>query len=123
MANINKKNRDTLSIIDNRGIDKDIKNLSSVIKSVRELKLIKSNYSKMNFLTLGAKEAFIHLQKAFIKTLILYYFDKKRHIWIETNALGYAINEILSQLTSEVDLAIYKIHESNNKLNPLSKIG
>ncbi len=38
------------------------------------------------------------MRQAFIKALILYYFDLKYYIWIETNILGYAIGEIFSQL-------------------------
>lgn len=36
---------------------------------------------------------------AFSTTLILHHFDTKYHIWIETDASGYAIGRILRQLT------------------------
>ena len=60
-----------------------------------------SKFKKMvgsDFLTPGAKLAFTKLRQAFFKALILYYFDPDCHIWIETDALGYAIGGVLSQL-------------------------
>ena len=39
------------------------------------------------------------MRQAFTKALILWYFDLKYHNQIETDALGYAIGEVLSQLT------------------------
>ena len=54
-----------------------------------------------DFLTPGAKLAFTELRQAFLKAPILHHFDPERHIWIETDASGYAIGGILSQLTSE----------------------
>ena len=56
---------------------------------------------RSDFLTPGAKLAFTELRQAFLKAPILYHFDPERHIWIETDASGYAIGGILSQLTSE----------------------
>ena len=56
--------------------------------------------ARPKFLTLNAKTAFNHLRLAFIEALIFQHFDLKYHIWIETDALGYAISEVLSQLTS-----------------------
>ena len=52
------------------------------------------------FLTPNAKKTFNYLRQAFIKVPILQYFDPKCHIQIESDALGYAIGEVLSQLTS-----------------------
>ena len=37
---------------------------------------------------------FSKLRQAFLKALILYYFDPKRNIWIETDLSGYAISEV-----------------------------
>ena len=51
-----------------------------------------------NFLTSDAKKAFNHLRLAFIKALILRHFDPESHIRIETDASGYAIGGVLSQL-------------------------
>ena len=56
--------------------------------------------ARPNFLTLEARAAFNHLRLAFTKALILCHFDPECHIWIETDALGYAIDGLLSQLTS-----------------------
>ena len=53
------------------------------------------------FLTLDAREAFNQLRQAFTKVLILRHFDLECHIWIEINASGYTIGEVLSQLTSD----------------------
>ena len=55
------------------------------------------------FLTSNAKKTFNCLRLAFTKALILWYFDLKCHIPIETNVLGYAMSEVLSQLTSEIN--------------------
>ena len=64
-------------------------------------KLSKSkNSSKSDFLTPGARLAFIELRQAFVKASILYHFDPKRHIQIKTNASGYIIDGVPSQLTS-----------------------
>ncbi len=41
------------------------------------------------------------MRQAFVETPILNHFDPERHIQIETDASGYAINGILSQLTSD----------------------
>lgn len=52
----------------------------------------------MDFLPLGAKKTFIYLQKASTEALIVRYFDLDRHIQIGTDALGYAINDVISQM-------------------------
>ena len=51
-----------------------------------------------NFLTFDAKKAFNHLRLAFIKTPILQHFDLESHIQIKTDASGYVIGRVLSQL-------------------------
>ena len=53
---------------------------------------------KLNLLTPDAKKAFNHLRLAFIKAPILQHFDLESYIQIETDALGYAIGIMLSQL-------------------------
>ena len=53
-----------------------------------------------SFLTPDAREAFNRLRLAFIEAPILWHFDPECHIWIETDALGYAIGGMLSQLAS-----------------------
>ena len=87
------------------GVNKSIENLLTVINLTKKSKLtklkkvrlsnIKANF-KTDFLTPKAKKAFIHLQKAFTKALILRHFDSERHIWIKIDALGYAIGAVLS---------------------------
>ena len=54
----------------------------------------------LSFLTPKARAAFNRLRLAFTKAPILRYFDPEYHIWIKTNALGYAIGGVLSQLAS-----------------------
>ena len=51
------------------------------------------------FLISKAKLAFLRLRQAFTEAFILHHFDPERYIWIETDASGYAIGDILSQLT------------------------
>ena len=53
------------------------------------------------FFTPEARLAFTQLRQAFVKAPILYHFDPKNYIRIKTNASGYAIGGILSQLFSE----------------------
>ena len=58
------------SVRDNKINDRMV-NLSNFIKKIS---------AKMGFLIPKASLAFISLKKAFTKSLILYYFDPKRHI-------------------------------------------
>ena len=55
----------------------------------------------LDYLTLGAKQAFTKLRQVFLKALILYHFNPEHHIRIEMDASGYAIGGVLSQLTSD----------------------
>ncbi len=50
------------------------------------------------FFTSGARKSFIKLRQVFVEVSILNYFDLEHHIQIETDASGYGISEILSQL-------------------------
>ncbi len=54
-----------------------------------------------SFLTSEARKAFTKLRQAVVEAPILNHFDQERHIRIETDASGYAIGGILSQLTSD----------------------
>ncbi len=54
-----------------------------------------------NFLTPEATLAFLRLRQAFTEAPILHHFDSECYIRIETDASGYAIGGILSQLTPE----------------------
>ena len=65
------------------------KNLSKFKKTVRS----------SDFLIPGAKLAFTKLRQAFFKAPILHHFNPERHIQIETDASGYTIGGVLSQLT------------------------
>ena len=56
---------------------------------------------KLEFLTFHAKKAFNQLRLAFLYDLVFQYFDLKCHIRTETDASGYAISGVLSQLTSD----------------------
>ena len=53
------------------------------------------------FLTPDARTAFNRLRLAFTEAPILQHFDPECHIRIETDASGYAIGGVLSQLASE----------------------
>ena len=57
------------------------------------------NLNRAGYLTTKARLAFIQLRKLFTKALILQHFDLECHIWIKTNASGYTIGGVLSQLT------------------------
>ena len=54
-----------------------------------------------NFLTPEARSAFKLLRQAFTEAPILRHFDPECHIQTETDASGYAIGGVLSQLTSD----------------------
>ena len=56
-----------------------------------------------NFLTPNAKKTFNNLRLAFIEAPIFRHFDLESHIQIETDALGYAIGRVLSQLNLDSD--------------------
>ena len=56
--------------------------------------------SKPNFLTSEARSTFNCLRLAFTIAPILRNFDSESHIWIKTDALGYAIGGVLSKLAS-----------------------
>ena len=61
----------------------------------------KNSDGATGFLTLGAKRAFTQLRQAFTEAPIPRHFDPECHIRIETDASGYAIGGVLSQLTSD----------------------
>ena len=70
-------------------------------KTSKSKKSSKSKTVGSDFLTPGAKLAFTELKQAFFKAPILHYFDPERHIRIETDASGYTIGRVFSQLTSD----------------------
>ena len=59
----------------------------------------KNSNSVTGYLIFGAKQAFTQLRKAFTEAPIFRHFDPKYHIRIETDASGYAISRVPSQLT------------------------
>ena len=61
------------------------------------------NHAVSNYLTSAAKKAFHQLRQAFTEAFILQHFDPERYIRVETNASGYAIGGVLSQLTNDLD--------------------
>ena len=66
-----------------------------------------------NFLTPDAKKAFNHLRLAFIEAPILRHFDPESHIRIETDASGYAIGGVSSQLNLDS-------HAPSNQWHPVA---
>ena len=87
---------------DDNGVDDDEIGDDEVRTKVQKLqKSFKSKKTKSGFLTSGARKAFTELRQAFIKAPILHHFDPEHHIRVETDASGYAIGRVLSQLTSD----------------------
>ncbi len=74
----------------------------------------------MEFLTAEAKEAFIHLQKAFIKALILWHFDLERYIHIKTDVLGYIISGVLNQMTLDHLDQLFSDYVTHKNLDSIS---
>ena len=85
--------------VDGDKVDDEVR--TKVQKSLKSKNLSKSKKTELGFLTPGARKTFTKLRQAFIKAPILYHFDSERLIWVETNASGYAIDGVLSQLTSD----------------------
>ena len=91
------------------------KNLSSLVNMAEDAEvgvgngdhedeMVKRSLSKnssgvISYLTPNARQAFTQLRQAFTKAPILRHFDPKCYIRIETNASGYTIGVVLSQLT------------------------
>ncbi len=114
---------DAASGVGGGGVGRSFKNLSTAVKSIKSKKpkLAKAN-SGTDFLTPKAKEAFIHLWKAFTEALILRHFNSECHIQIETNVLGYAIGEVLSQITLDQHSFGHMTHKNLNPISSYSKI-
>ena len=100
-ANNNKVVKGSSGRVDETVIDssKSKNKKSKKLMCIPNIRAIK----KPNFLTLDAKKAFNHLKLAFIKALIFRNFDLKSHILIKTNASGYTIGGVLSQLNFDSD--------------------
>ena len=87
------------SRMDDVEVDGDEVEVDEVGKKVQNLSKSKKTVRSLDFSTPEAKLAFTKLRQAFIKAPILYYFDLERHIRVETDASGYTIGGVLSQLT------------------------
>lgn len=72
---------------------------SDKVKKVEET-LSKINSSKTRFLISKASIVFTHSRKRFTKATIIHYYDRDRHIRIETDTSDFPIGQIFSQLTS-----------------------
>ena len=59
------------------------------------------NNNVSSYLTLDTKRAFDQLRQAFTEAPILQNFDPKQYIRVETDASGYAIGGVLSQLPND----------------------
>ena len=59
------------------------------------------SHAVSNYLTPDAKKTFDQLRQAFTEALILQHFDPEQYIQVETDASGYAIGGVLSQLTND----------------------
>ena len=67
-----------------------------------------------NYPTPDAKKAFDQLRQSFTKAPILQHFNLEQFIRVETDASGYAISRVLSQLTSDSgqwNLVAYFLHK------------
>ncbi len=132
-TNRHKENQDTIagaSGAGSGGVGRNNQNLSTIanLAKSKKSKLTKSKKSDLpkvnsrtDFLTSQAKKAFIHLQKTFTKAPMFRYFDPKCHIRIETDVLGYAIDAVLSQKTSDQHFSGYVTHNDLNSFK--SEIG
>lgn len=76
-----------------------IKSKKLNLPKAKKFNFIKINYFGIDFFTLAAKKAFIHLHKAIIKVSIIQYLDRDYHIYIKTDVSQYAIDKVLSQIT------------------------
>ena len=85
--------------MDDVEVDGNEVEVEEVGKRVQNLSKLKKTIRSLDFFIPGAKLAFTELRQAFIKAPILYHFDPECHIRVETDASGYAIGEVLSQLT------------------------
>ena len=56
----------------------------------------KNSNGATDYLIPNARQTLTQLKQAFTKAPILWHFDLKCHIWIETDASGYAIDEGLN---------------------------
>ena len=72
---------------------------SKKLSQNRNLSKFDTKVVKLNFLTFDTRKLFNSLWLVFIKSLILWYFDPRCHLYIKTDALDYATSEVLNWLT------------------------
>ncbi len=129
-ASQHEENQDATGVAGGGRVGKSIKNLSTAAKLTKSKKpkltkpkksdlikaqnFVKTNSFKTDFLTPEAKKVFIYLQKSFTKAPIFRHFDLKCYIQIETDALGYAIGRILSQMTLDQYSSNWVTHKDPN---------
>ena len=82
--------------MDNVEVDGGEVEVDEFEKKVQKSSKSKKTVRSTDFFTLGAKLAFTKLRQVFIKVPILYHFDPKRYISVETDVSGYAIIGVLS---------------------------
>ena len=89
------------SRIDDDEVDDDEVEDDEIKKKVQKCKNLSKSKKAVgsDFFIFGARLAFTELKQVFVKAPILYHFDPECHIRIETDASGYAIGKIFSQLT------------------------
>lgn len=75
--------------------------MSFIVKLAKFKKsnLAKAISSRPDFLIPKAKKSFMYIQKASIKILVCRHFDLESYIRLKTDALGYIIDGIFSQIT------------------------
>ena len=77
---------------DGNEIKKNYQKLSKFKKLIKSKKTVEF----LDFLIPEVRLAFIKLRQAFVKSLIIYYFDLKYCIQIETDVSGYVISGVFS---------------------------
>ena len=90
--------------VDSGKIDNEIRKKGQKMSKFKNLlkskKLSKSKKTlESNFFTSGAGLAFTKLREVFVKALILYHFELKYYIRVETDISSYAIGGVFSRLT------------------------
>ena len=85
-----------------QGFSKIAAPLTSMLKTKATINVAdKSSKSEPGFLTTNAKKAFLQFRRAFTKAPILQHFDSEQYIRIETDASGYAIGGVMSQMATD----------------------
>ena len=88
-------------VVGGNGNDRNLSKSKKLKNTKSEIQTHIKTMREPTFLTPGTRKTFNQLRQAFTKALILRHFDLKCHIRIETDALGYVIERVLSSLTSD----------------------